>query len=144
MGFIRILRNGSTAYTTRRVFAKVIFIFRHMHEDYKGEVMDKKQLKAQRRQARTDKQREIDRMKYTHDWVSDKQYGVGGTRMQHVNVRCKTCGMPWWNFKMKPLTCNEFAVHEIIAFGAAPVKPAPVISSQKITGTLGRGLEGKK
>ena len=77
--------------------------------------MDKKQLKAQRRQARGDQRREIDRMKLTHEWISDKVFSAGGTRMQNTNIRCKKCGMGYWNFKMKPMTCEEVAVYDVIS-----------------------------
>jgi len=118
----------------------LVLIFRH-----RNMALDKKQLKAQRRQARTDKAREVDGMKWTHDWTSDQQWNAGRTRMQNDNIRCKRCGMGFWNFRMKPMTCNDVAVHEIITNSAAPQQPGPVISNQQIgqvvgipTGDLGR------
>ena len=97
--------------------------------------MDKKQLKAKLRQERTDRQREIDRMKYTHEWVSDRVYNNVGSRMQNSNVRCKNCGMGLYNFRVHPMTCAEATVHEIIA--AKPLPAEPKISAPNTINSLG-------
>jgi len=77
--------------------------------------MDKKQLKAQRKKERNDRIREIDRMKWTHEWVSTQVYSLNGTRMQNTNIHCKKCGMGLYNFRVRPMSCSDVAVHDVIS-----------------------------
>jgi len=84
-------------------------------------LIDKKQLKAQRRQANTDRVRAIDRMKYTHKWSTNlRPTGAYSSGRVHVDTYCKKCGMGIWNFKMKPMTCDEAVVYDIISNTSLP------------------------
>jgi len=74
-----------------------------------------KPSRTERKRQRMEKVRAADRMKSTHEWVSDIDTAMlRQGKLRQDNVHCKCCGMDYWYFRFHPMTCREKTIHEVI------------------------------